>query len=236
MTVLEIAHGCISCRTERDFRDLYGKIRQVVPFDFGCAVSGRLGPRRRVVMLDSLNLSYPATFIDEYVSRDYFRVDNVMQEALATCRARYCSEASRGRPREITALCRDFGISEGYFVGATSPGPEGGGSLFLFKSRSMRSEPRCAATLELLAPHLHHAFFRAFGRERPRAAPVLSIREREILRWLYEGKSSWETSVILGISERTVNFHVYNVLGKLGAANRAQAVAIAARSGLLDAP
>jgi LuxR family transcriptional regulator, quorum-sensing system regulator CviR len=233
MTVLEIAHGCVSCRTEREFRDLYRKIGELVPFDFGCAVSGRLG-RRRVVMLDSVNLSYPATFIDEYVSRDYFRVDNVMREALATSRARYCSESSAGRPREITALCRDFGVAEGYFVGATSPGPEGGGSLFLFKSRSMKRERRTAGMLELLAPHLHHAFFRAFDREQPRATPVLSAREREILRWLYEGKSSWETSVILGISERTVNFHVYNAFRKLGAATRPQALAIAARCGLLD--
>ena len=99
----------------------------------------------------------------------------------------------------------------------------------------MRPEPGTAAVRKLLAPHLHLAFFRAFDRERPHAPGVaLSAREREILKWLNEGKSSWETSVILGISERTVNFHVYNVLRKLGAANRPQALAMAARSGLLD--
>jgi len=235
LTALDIAHGCISCGTEAEFRALFLKMRQLLPFDCGCAVSARHGPRHSVVMLDNVNLSYPAPFIDEYVSRDYFRVDNVMEEALTTCRARYCSEATCGRPPEITALCKDFGISEGYFVGSSSPGPGGGKSLFLFKSRSMKEQPHTAALVELLAPHLHLAFFRAFGRDRLRAsAAPFSAREREIMKWLYEGKSSWETSVILGISERTVNFHVYNVLRKLGAANRPQALAMVARSGLLD--
>jgi LuxR family quorum-sensing transcriptional regulator LasR len=49
-----------------------------------------------------------------------------------------------------------------------------------------------------------------------------------------QGKSSWEMSVILGISERTANFHVFNIMRKLGATNRAQAVAVAARQGLID--
>ncbi len=40
-------------------------------------------------------------------------------------------------------------------------------------------------------------------------------------------------SVILGISERTVNYHVYNVIQKLGVTNRPQAVAVAAHYGLI---
>ena len=40
-----------------------------------------------------------------------------------------------------------------------------------------------------------------------------------------EGKTDWEISVILGIAEATVRFHVDNARRKLGAVNRAQAVA-----------
>lgn len=63
---------------------------------------------------------------------------------------------------------------------------------------------------------------------------VLSVREKEVLDWLKHGKSSWDISTILGISERTVNFHVYNVMRKLEAVNRPQAVAVAARLGLIN--
>jgi butyryl-CoA dehydrogenase len=62
----------------------------------------------------------------------------------------------------------------------------------------------------------------------------ISPREKEVLDWLKQGKSSWDISVILGISERTVYFHVSNLMKKLGASNRPQAVAIATRLGLVD--
>ena len=62
----------------------------------------------------------------------------------------------------------------------------------------------------------------------------LTQREKEILNWLKKGKSSWDISVILGISERTVNFHIDNVKQKLNAMSRTQAVAIAVENELID--
>lgn len=53
----------------------------------------------------------------------------------------------------------------------------------------------------------------------------LTARERDALSWVAEGKSDWEIAVILGLSETTVRFHVDNARKKLGAVNRAQAVA-----------
>ena len=55
----------------------------------------------------------------------------------------------------------------------------------------------------------------------------LSERERECLRWVAAGKTDWEISVILGISQKTAQEHVNRSLAKLDAATRAQAVAIA---------
>jgi DNA-binding CsgD family transcriptional regulator len=57
---------------------------------------------------------------------------------------------------------------------------------------------------------------------------LLSKREREVLGWLRMGKTSWDISVILRISERTVNYHVNNIIRKLGVVNRMQAVSMAA--------
>lgn len=53
----------------------------------------------------------------------------------------------------------------------------------------------------------------------------LTDREVEILRWLMEGKSSWDVGKILSISERTVKYHVNNICVKLNAVNRTHAVA-----------
>jgi DNA-binding CsgD family transcriptional regulator len=54
--------------------------------------------------------------------------------------------------------------------------------------------------------------------------PVLSPRELEVLDWLKRGKTSWDIAKILDISERTVNYHVNNILQKLDVTNRLQAV------------
>jgi DNA-binding CsgD family transcriptional regulator len=53
----------------------------------------------------------------------------------------------------------------------------------------------------------------------------LSARELDCLQWTAAGKTAWEASVILGISERTVRFHLNAAREKLGCATTTQAVA-----------
>ncbi|WP_372422081.1 autoinducer binding domain-containing protein [Salinarimonas chemoclinalis] len=65
-------------------------------------------------------------------------------------------------------------------------------------------------------------------------APMkLSRREREVLDWASRGKTSWETSVLLGLSEKTVNFYLRNACQKMNAATKVQAAAQAVREGLI---
>jgi DNA-binding NarL/FixJ family response regulator len=66
-----------------------------------------------------------------------------------------------------------------------------------------------------------------------RAAAVLSGRELEVLRLVAEGLPTKQIARSLSIAERTVKFHVNSIFHKLGAENRAQAVALAAQRGLL---
>ncbi|WP_333681947.1 LuxR C-terminal-related transcriptional regulator [Dyella sp.] len=67
----------------------------------------------------------------------------------------------------------------------------------------------------------------------PSANARLSRREREILQWVAYGKTSYEISIIVGLSERTVNFHVAGAIAKLNAANRTHAAVKAALMGLI---
>ena len=58
----------------------------------------------------------------------------------------------------------------------------------------------------------------------------LSPRERQILTLVAEGRTSKEIAAQLRISVSTVNWHLSNVFGKLGASSRAEAVALALRT------
>jgi len=68
---------------------------------------------------------------------------------------------------------------------------------------------------------------RLAGRVMSHRSPRLTMREREVLKLVADGRSNKEIGTRLRISERTAKFHVTAILTKLGAANRAQAVAIA---------
>lgn len=61
----------------------------------------------------------------------------------------------------------------------------------------------------------------------------LTARELEILQLISQGFPNKAIAAELGISEHTVKFHVGSILDKLGAASRSEALARAARAGLL---
>ncbi|AWG45906.1 hypothetical protein AM586_28055 [Massilia sp. WG5] len=58
----------------------------------------------------------------------------------------------------------------------------------------------------------------------PESIVVLTAREKEVLKWTADGKTSEEAAGILNISVNTVNFHIKQTLTKLNAVNKTQAV------------
>jgi DNA-binding NarL/FixJ family response regulator len=62
---------------------------------------------------------------------------------------------------------------------------------------------------------------------------ALTERELEVLALLAQGMPNKEIATKLVISERTAKFHVSSIMGKLGAANRTEAVSLAAQKGLI---
>jgi LuxR family quorum sensing-dependent transcriptional regulator len=93
-------------------------------------------------------------------------------------------------------------------------------------------EQRSSSTVRMLSLCAHARALELLEKDEdsgPRA--VLSVREREVLHWIAGGKSSWDISVILGISERAVNWLIASATRKLDAVNRTQAVVNAIRTG-----
>ncbi|MEK7324793.1 MAG: LuxR C-terminal-related transcriptional regulator, partial [Chloroflexota bacterium] len=65
-------------------------------------------------------------------------------------------------------------------------------------------------------------------------AETLTTRELQVLQAVALGQTNKAIAMKLGISDHTVKFHLASAMSKLGAASRAEAVAVAMRRGLLS--
>jgi DNA-binding CsgD family transcriptional regulator len=90
-----------------------------------------------------------------------------------------------------------------------------------------------ARECRILANYFHGHVLRMNGYD-SEGDILLSARELDCLKWTAAGKTAWEASVILGISERTVRFHLNAAREKLKCATTTQAVAKAVGTQLID--
>lgn len=86
---------------------------------------------------------------------------------------------------------------------------------------------------QVMAHYFHASVLRVTGAAQTDYSKKLSLRERECLQWAAAGKSTWETSVILGVSERSVKFYLDQARHKLDCLNKTHAVAKALSLGLV---
>jgi transcriptional regulator EpsA len=103
-------------------------------------------------------------------------------------------------------------------------------TLFTFACRPGSLAARQVYLAQLLAPAMHAAWVRTQVTRAPGSGDkasgqsVLTVREQDILKWIYLGKSNFEIGAILKISPLTVKNHVQKILRKLNVVNRTQAI------------
>lgn len=86
--------------------------------------------------------------------------------------------------------------------------------------------------IRVLARYFHSHILRLNGQDATQEL-ILSARELDCLKWTAAGKTAWEASQILGISERTVRFHLNAAREKLKCATTTQAIAKAVSQQLI---
>ncbi|MGE5475706.1 MAG: LuxR family transcriptional regulator [Bacteroidales bacterium] len=184
--------------------------------------------------------TYPQPWVEHYDSSNYLRIDPVMLEA--PTRNTPMSWGTRDQRRTVTPRQRafldeaaDMGLRQGTAIPIHGPGGE-----FGLVSVTVDGPPRQFANL--MRGHLHQLqllslYYHTHAAEHFIAAnsatAALTRRERECLQWSAQGKSSWEISETLAISEATVSFHLRNAMGKLGVHSRPHAIAKAVMAGII---
>ena len=173
---------------------------------------------------------YPPAWVERYTSRDYFKVDPIVRHAeRSTLPAIWDEEMFHdGKAQEFWEEATAFGLHTGLsFAVHDQPGVNGVFSLARDQVIDLEGQDLAAliGRAQLFASLLHHAVCRI---DLPTLLPETNVsftaRERECLKWAAEGKTAWEIGQILSITERTAVFHLNNVIQKMGAANKAQAI------------
>lgn len=186
--------------------------------------------------------TYSAEWQMRYLGQGYIRVDPVI--GVGTCRVLpFDWETLDRSERRVRSFFGEAGEHDVGARGMTFPFRGVCGERALFSANTDVDPRRWRALRGLLTDEFlslscyFHAWASARSEATSRAgAQRLSARERDCLAWCAAGKSTWDISAILGVSERTVRFHLANARRKLDAATTIHAVAEAIRHAAISLP
>nr|WP_298722228.1 LuxR family transcriptional regulator [uncultured Steroidobacter sp.] len=212
-------------------------VQQIGFRHFACCshVNPRRPPQRAVVVHN-----YPREWERSYAERNLHEYDPVFlraeKEALPFHWDAPDFRAGLTASQEkIIEEAESVGIAHGYTVPIHLPRAAGA----LHASCSLVPETRAIDTrayraVQLMSMYLYVSVgyqkdMRAARAASLESAPVLSARERQCLELAAYGKSDWEISQLLGISEHTVHKHVETAKRRLGVSTRVQAIVWAAQ-------
>lgn len=183
----------------------------------------------------SVHSSYPDRWMAQYKSENYFAVDPVLKPENFIQGHLPWTDELFADAQELWGGAQDHGIRKGITQCLMLPNHALG---FLSVSRtSLRENAIHHEEIELrLQMLVQMALTSLLKFEHETVMPPemkFSKREREILKWTAEGKTSAEIAIILSISENTVNFHQKNMQKKFNAPNKTQIACYAAATGLI---
>jgi DNA-binding CsgD family transcriptional regulator len=212
-------------------------------FGFDCFNYGARFPASFVKPYYVFICGYPSEWWSRYISKDYLLIDPVVAYGTTHITpVRWDQlqprEYERERVNRFMGEAHEFGLCSGVSFPTHSSRSE----VSLLSFASERDHRRARADIQHATPYaqyfntyLHEAIRRIFEKQILQLARVhLTQKERECLLWSAEGKTTWEISVILRLSERTVRFHLHNASKKLNTVSRQHAVARAVSLGLIN--
>jgi len=179
--------------------------------------------------------TYPERWVKHYESQNYYAVDPVLL---------LCQRPGRGvewtrdlftGAGNLWAEANAAGLMSGFSCSAMAPNRAIG--ILSIASKLHSKTQHLRIELEVKLHLLAELSLRVLARLNDGSMMVLSNdfsqRELEILKWTAEGKTSVEISLILAISEHTVNFHQKNMQKRFNVSNKTQIACYAAAIGLI---
>lgn len=178
---------------------------------------------------------WPAKWFERYFARNYIEHDPLVSYLRRMPSPTTWQGAARSVPvneagRRVCADASEFDLNDGIAFPIVTL--DGTVVMVSMGGPAAELSPTEFAAISLMATYaVGRALQLSVAGDSMDDRPDLTSREVECIRWAAIGKSEWEISQILGISEHTSEKHLLNAKAKLGAVNRVHAVAEAIRYG-----
>lgn len=182
----------------------------------------------------------PHGYLDTYFEQRWSKIDPVLDCALKARLPFFWNDVVEKTPISRTQSnfmedCVGLGVHSGIVFPMHGPGER----IDVFSiSRREREipDPNSPALLHAISVQTWVRYLELREKEKFQAPDPnqLTPRELEILRWCKHGKTYTDIAEILSISPKTVEFHIINIMDKLGASNKITAIVIAIQRGILD--
>ncbi len=229
--LLTLSHDSLKCKNYSELKGLMLALKKLFDFEFTQCCFGNLNELLAGNLNESnvgfFNVSYPEQYLEMYLKNHLYLSDAVLLEFVTSLSPinwlKVDKKCNFNYPAATLAF--DFSMFDGWTHGTIDVDTMDV-HLFFFGSSVAAGSNRTKQILEHIVPFYCEAYKRVLDKSIP-LQENLTAREIEVLEWVKEGKSSWEISVILNVSKRTIDFHISNIKKKLNATNRAQAVATA---------
>jgi LuxR family transcriptional regulator, quorum-sensing system regulator CviR len=234
--VLEILHYAVQATTGDDVYHVLQLIQKAVACPRVIGGVAQLNAKGGFREFNSvINVSYSNDWLYTYGKHGYATVDPVLQSVLSTFKTQVWEQTyertSSSKQCEFIEEARSYGLTHGITTGLLERSRRFA-SFFSFAGGDPDDTHRYKGLVEYLIPHLHRVLITNTHTPLSNRVKGLSPRETTVLMWMRQGKTNWEISRILGVSERTVRFHVEGIFVKLDVNSRTQAVAFAMEQGL----
>lgn len=239
--LLEAIHSAKAAQNTKQFKRCMGKLKQLMLYDGStCILSDMETIISGKPVYYQQTIDFPEAFVEHYVKEGHFAKSSVLKAAFKTNSPLNWKTiwGSKRGPSNNRAM--KFVQAYGYFDGWITTNrrmDDPSVTAFLLAGKKVERDQRTADILKCIAPHyaeaLRSIFHAKLKKHKKNRHYKLTPRELEVLKWIMDGKSTWDVSIIFGRSERVVKWHVSNIIQKLGAQNRTHAVAIAMRQELI---
>ncbi|EKE06466.1 MAG: LuxR family transcriptional regulator [uncultured bacterium] len=235
LKLLLLSYKSLSCDDHNSLKSLILSLKELFYFDNSVCAKGNVLDiiQNKDPEIEIFDICYPEGYMDFYMEKKFFSTDGALFEFFTNLSPVHWLSVEKGNTPNypVSVHANDFNMHDGWTHGTLDPKTMDSVVFYFGRDKSMFDE-RVKIILEYIIPFFSEAYKR-ISTTPNHSSLKLTDKEIEVLNWIKEGKSSWGISVIQGVSQRTVDFHVTNIKRKLGVFSRPQAVAVGLQLGII---